>query len=199
LFWRHHDVSSSTTFFFPLYYDVHEYNVSRVTVAFPFFARYERHSDGNVWWVAPIFYRHYTPADSTTVFFPLYWDFKRGSSRTTVAFPFYAHWRRPGYASTYVFPTLYHREGLNAAGEPDGTWRYIVAPFYDAAVKRPGDFQWEVLGGLFGHERIGRNRYLKLFFMSFELAPAPRATSWYSKPPPTPRKSAPRTLSASAW
>jgi hypothetical protein len=199
LFWRHHDISTSTTFGFPLYYDFNDYNISRVTLFVPFFGRYERHSDQNVWMVAPLFYRHYTPGDSTTVGFPLYWDFKRGKERTTIAVPFFAHWRRPGYASTWVFPSVYHREGLNKRGQPDGTWRTAVFPFYDAAVKRPGDYQWEVLGGLFGHERIGRNRYLKLFFMSFELEPAPRTTSWYSQPPPTPRKRAPRSLSLNAW
>jgi hypothetical protein len=200
LFWRHHDIASSTTVGLPLYFDVNDFHASRTSILLPFFVRYKRESDQNVWWVAPIFYHHWSPTDSTTVAFPLYWDFKHPDSRTTVLFPLFGHWRRPTYSSTFVFPDVYHRTGLRPDGTPDGTWRTLVVPFYDAAVKRPGDFTWEVLGGLFGHERIGRNRYLKLFFMTFETEPAPRAqTSWYSKPPPTPRKLAPRGLSMNSW
>jgi hypothetical protein len=114
--------------------------------------------------------------------------------------PFVARWRRPDHVSTWVFPTIYHRTGLASDGAPDGTWRTIVAPFYDAAVKRPGDFSWDVLGGLFGHERIGRNRYLKLLFIRFEQEPAPRAqTAWYSQPTRAPRRQPSRGLSMNTW
>jgi hypothetical protein len=59
---------------------------------------------------------------------------------------------------------------------------------------------WEVLGGLFGHESVGRNRYLKLFFMRFEQEPAPRAqTAWYSQPLRTPRRQPARGLSMNTW
>ena len=114
--------------------------------------------------------------------------------------PLFAHWRRPDHASTWVFPTIYHRTGLGPSGAPDGTWHTIVAPFYAAAVKRPGDFMWEVLGGLFGHENVGRNRYLKLFFFRIEQEPAPRAqTAWYSQPARTPRRQPARGLSMNTW
>jgi hypothetical protein len=196
LFWHHQDIGSSTTLALPLFIDANDYHSSRTTILLPLFVRYRRESDQNVYTVAPLFYRHWTPTDVTTVGFPLLWDFKRGNDRTTIFFPLYAHWRRPSYASTYIFPTIYYRHGLTPEGREDGTWRYVVAPFYDAAVKRPGDYMWEVLGGLFGHEAIGRNRYLKLFFMTFEQQPAPRAqTSWFSKPQPVSRRSPPRGLS----
>ena len=59
---------------------------------------------------------------------------------------------------------------------------------------------WEVLGGLFGHERVGRKNYLKVFFMRFESETSTHAqTSWYSKPVRTPRKEATRGLSANVW
>jgi hypothetical protein len=195
LYWHRRDIASSTTMALPLFYDVHDYRISRTTVLLPFFLRYERMADQNTYWFAPLFYRHSSPTDATTVVFPLVWDFKRGADRTTVVAPFYAHWKRPDHTGTYVFPIYYYREGLRADGNPDGTYRRFVIPFYDSGVKRPGDFMWEILGGLVGHERIGHHRYLRIFYMTFETAPAPRAqTAWYSKPPPTSRKTAARGL-----
>jgi hypothetical protein len=200
LFWRHTDVTSSRTFAFPIYYDVHDYDVSRTTVVAPLVLRHANELTQNVWWVAPLFYRHSTPTTSTTVAFPFVWDFKRGAERTTIVFPFYASWHRADHDSTYIFPTIYRRTGLNADGTPDGTWHHVYAPFYASAVKRPGDFMWEILGGLVGHENVGRNRYLKLFFMRFEQEPAPRAqTAWYSQPTRTPRRERTRGLSLNTW
>ena len=200
LFWHHHDVTSSTTLGLPLYYDFHDYDIARTTVAFPVLFRHADEVAGTATWIAPLFYRHSTPTDTTMIGFPLLWDFKRGDDRTTVVFPFVARWRRADHVSTWVFPTIYHRTGLAPSGAPDGTWRTVVAPFYDAAVNRPGDFAWDVLGGLFGHERVGRNRYLKLFFIRFEQEPAPRAqTAWYSQPARTPRRELVRGLAANTW
>jgi hypothetical protein len=76
----------------------------------------------------------------------------------------------------------------------------VLAPLYRSAVYRPGDYMWEVLGGLFGQERIGRKRFLKVVFLRFETeAPSAAQTSWYSKPVHTPRRAAPRGLATSAW
>jgi hypothetical protein len=200
LYWSYRDISSSTTFGFPLYYDLHEYHLSRTTVFLPFFVRYHRDADQQSWTVAPLFYRHSTPTDSTTVAFPLVWDFKHPDSRTTLVLPFVAHWRRPGYASTWVFPSYYYREGLAADGTPDGTYRRFVLPFYDSGVKRPGDFMWEILGGLVGQERIGHHRYLRLFYMTFETGPAPRAqTAWYSQPLRPSRRAVSRGLNVAGF
>jgi len=111
----------------------------------------------------------------------------------------FAHWRRPTYAATWVFPTYYYREGLGPNG-PDGTYRRIIVPLFESAVKRRGDYMWEVLGGLFGHERVGRNRYLKIFFLTFESkAPARTQTSWYSQPQRPSRREPIRSLSANVW
>ena len=114
--------------------------------------------------------------------FPLLWDFKRGHDRTTVVFPFYARWQRDDHVGTYVFPIYYARTGLGPDGKPDGTWRHFVFPFYDSGVQRPGDFMWEVLGGLFGHERIGRHNYLRLFYFTVETSPTqPQQAAWYGQ------------------
>jgi hypothetical protein len=200
IFWHHHDVTSSATLGLPLYYDFHDFNLSRTTVAFPLLFRHANEVAGTATWIAPLFFRHSSPAGSTTVAFPLYWDFEGQGTRTTLLIPFFARWRRPDHTSTWVFPTIYHRTGLAPSGQPDGTWHTVVAPLYAAAVKRPGDFMWEVLGGLFGHESAGRYRYLKLFFMRFEQEPAPRAqTAWYSQPARTPRRQPVRGLSMNTW
>jgi hypothetical protein len=169
-------------------------------VLIPLFVRHVDEVAQSSTWVAPLFYRRKAPDSSTTVVFPLYWDFKTGNDRTTLVLPVAARWRRPDHVSTWVFPFIYHRTGLRPDGSEDGTWRTIVAPFWDAAVKRPGDYAWNVLGGLFGHERIGRNRYLRLFFFRFEQEPAPRAqTAWYSQPVRTSRREATRGLSLNTW
>jgi hypothetical protein len=200
LFWHYHDIGSSTWLGLPLYYDLHEYHLSRTTLFLPLVFRYENEVERDTTWVAPLFYRHSTPTDISMVAFPLVWDFKRGADRTTVVFPFYAHWRRVDHASTYVFPSYYYRQGLAADGAPDGTYRRFVLPFYDSGVKRPGDFLWEVFGGLFGHERIGTHKFLRLFYLTIETSPTTRAqTAWYSQPVSQPRKAVRRGLSVAGW
>ena len=96
-------------------------------------------------------------------------------------FPFYVGVRRPTFQASYVFPNIYYRKGL---GTEAGTSHLFVFPFWESQVKRPGDYMWEALLGVVGWERIGRNRFLKLLFIPFELEAAPAAkTAWYGKPP----------------
>jgi hypothetical protein len=199
LFWRRTTVASATTLALPFLYDVHNYHSSRFTLLLPVFMRYWRASDQNAYTLAPLFYRRSGPADSTTVLFPLYWDFAGGDRRSTVLFPLFARFRRPNYVSHYVFPNIYYRRG---EGTQAGTSRLFVFPFWESGSKRPGDTMWEVLLGLFGYERIGRNRYLKVLFFPFELEPAPAAqTAWYSRPRPAAIKPRERRygLDARAW
>jgi hypothetical protein len=200
LFWHARDITSTTTLALPLYYDFHDLHLARTTLVLPFFLRHENEAAHSVAWLAPLFYRRTAPNESSTVLFPLFWDFKSGDDHTTVLAPFFARWHRADHDSTWVFPTIYHRTGLGPGGAPDGTWHTVVAPFYAAAVKRPGDFMWEVLGGLLGHESVGRNRYLKLFFLRFEQEPAPRAqTAWYGQPARPSRRQPVRGLSMNTW
>ena len=200
LIWHFRDVASSNWVVLPLYVDLHDYRLSRFTLFFPFFGRYADEERHEATTIAPLFYRHSTPTDVTMVGFPLLWDFKRGPERTTVVFPFYAHWKRADHTGTYVFPNYYARTGLGADGRPDGTWRRFVFPFYDSGVERPGDYQWEVLGGLFGHERIGRHNYLRVFYFNLETSPTqPQQAAWYGKPAAPRSKAVPRGLSVAGW
>jgi hypothetical protein len=197
LFWRHTDISSSTTLALPLYYDVHNYHQNRLTMFVPVFLRYWRASDQNAYTVAPLFYRRSGPSDSTTVLFPLLWDFRGKDSATTVLFPLFARFRRPTYVSTFVFPTIYYRTGI---GPAEGTNRLVIFPLWESGAKRRGDTMWELLLGLFGYERIGRNRYVRLFFIPFNLEPAPAAqTAWYSRPRQPLRKEPRYGLDTRPW
>jgi hypothetical protein len=203
LFWRRTDVASATTLVLPLFFDVHDYRASRTTLFLPLLVRYANETTGDSIWLAPLFYRHSAPKESTTVAFPLFWDFKHEDRRTTLLLPLFAHWTRPTHAGTYVFPIFYYRKGFAVGappGTPDGTWRVFVPPLFDAAVQRPGDLRWEVLGGLFGKERIGRNHYLKIFFFTIETQKASAAqTSWYGQPRRASRAHPVRGLATNGW
>ena len=61
--------------------------------------------------------------------------------------------------------------GQSGPGPEAGTSHFWFVPFWESQVKRPGDTMWEVLLGALGWERIGRNRYLKVLFIPFELEP----------------------------
>ena len=185
LFWHHRDIGSTTNLALPLFYDVHNFHESRMTLLAPLFLRYWRASDETTYTVLPLFYRRAsgkeTVTDSTTVAFPLFWDFNSPDRRSTVLFPLFANIRRPTYTARYIFPSIYYRRGEGTAA---GTSRLFIFPLWESAEKRPGDTMWEVLLGLFGYERIGRNRYLKVLFVPFQLDPAPAAqTAWYGRTP----------------
>ena len=202
LFWHHRDIASSTYIGLPLYYDVHEYHLSRFTMLLPIFGRYANEVEHEATTIIPplLFYRHSTPTDLTMVSFPLLWDFKRGANRTTVVFPFFVRRQSEGHTGTWVFPNYYRSQGLRADGSPDGTYRLYVFPFFDSGVKRPGDFMWEVLGGLFGHERIGHHNYLRLFYFTIETSPTMvDKTAWYGQPVTPRRKAVPRSLHVAGW
>lgn len=201
LLWFHRNIDSATTLGLPFLYDIYNYHQNRLTLIAPLYFRYWRAADDTAYNFAPLFYRRSSPDSSTTVAFPLYWDFKgkvQGQERrTTVLFPLFVGVRRPTFVARYVFPNIYYRSGL---GPEAGTSRLFVFPLWESGVKRPGDYMWEVVLGLFGYERIGRNRYLKLLFIPFELEPAPAAqTAWYGKAPKRDRRQRRYGLDTRAW
>ncbi len=199
LFWHYRDITSATTLGLPVYYDINRYHQNRLTLLVPLLFRYWSADDDTAYNLAPLllFYRRSSPRDATTVAFPLFWDFRTQDRRTTVLVPLFVGVRRPTYLARYVFPNIYWRTGL---GPEAGTSRLFIFPFWESAVKRPGDYMWEALLGLFGFERIGRNRYLKLLFIPFELQPAPAAqTAWYGKSPPRRRQERRYGLDTRTW
>lgn len=201
LFWRHRDITSSTTLGIPLFFDSHSYHESRWTVLMPLFLRHRNEVSQQTYTLAPLpfFYRRTGahPDDKTTIWAPLVWDFKAPDHRTTLVLPFFVHWRRATHSSWLTLPTIYYRKGL---GPEAGTYQFMFVPLWESAVKRPGDYMWEVLMGLFGWERIGRNRFLKVFFFHVELEPAPVAkTAWYGRPVRPTRPLPARGVNTQIW
>jgi hypothetical protein len=195
LYWRKTNVLSSTTLGLPLYYDIHNYRDSRLTMFLPLYMRYRNHvSEQTYNMVFPLFYRRSGPTDATTIAFPLYWRFWSQERSTTVLFPLYWGVRRATWEGAYIFPTIWTSKGL---GPEAGTSNFWVFPFWHYQVKRPGDVSWDALLGLAGYERIGRSRFLTILFIPFELEPvSPAKTAWYGR---APKRPAPRGLSTQIW
>jgi hypothetical protein len=163
----------------------------------PLFFRYRNEVSNTSTTIAPLFFRYSSPTDSTTIAFPLLWRFWSEERSTTIVFPFYVGVKRPTSDTTYVFPNIYYRKGR---GSETGTSHLFVFPFWESEVKRPGDTMWEALLGVVGWERIGRNRFLKLLFIPFELEAAPAAkTAWYGKPVTRTRERVARGLDIKSW
>jgi hypothetical protein len=197
LFWHKSNVTSSSTFGLPLVFDFHAYHQSRFTMVLPLYFRYRNETADQATTIAPLFFRYSSPTDATTIAFPLFWRFWSPDRATTVLFPIYFNVRRPTADSTYIFPNIYYRKGLASEA---GTSHLFVFPFWESQIKRPGDYMWEALLGLVGWERIGRNRFLKLLFIPFQLEAAPAAkTAWYGKPPTRTRERVARGLDIQAW
>ncbi len=144
LIWRYHSVEATTTIGLPLYFDVNRFGESRTTGLLPLFLRNRSEVAHDTayaipalltWWrtrddhskndavVFPLFW-HFGGKNSTTVFAPFVWDFKRGESRTTVAFPLYAHWHRPDGDGTIVL-NVYYGKGT---GDRAGAWNFRLLP-----------------------------------------------------------------------
>jgi len=199
VYWHNEDVTSETRLVLPFFWDFTEKRDSRTSVLLPLGFRHENMLEGSTYWVAPLFYRHTTPETSTTVAFPLVWDFKRGQDRTTVVFPFTAHWTRSDHRSTWVFPNIYYRKGLTPTGSDDGTYRLLIPPLFETAVKRPGDSMWAVLGGLFGKEKVGQRHFMQVLFMTFETKrPTAVQTSWFGARPQRVQATA-KSLDTTVW
>ena len=197
LLWHKSNITSSATFGLPLVYDFHSYHQSRFSMVLPLFFRYRNEASGTSTTLAPLFFRYSSPTDSTTIALPLLWRFWSPERSTTIVFPFYVGVRRPTFEASYVFPNVYYRKGLGADA---GTSHLFVFPFWESEVKRPGDYMWEALLGVVGWERIGRNRFLKLLFIPFELEAAPAAkTAFYGKPPARHRERVARGLDIKSW
>jgi len=185
LFWMHRTANSRTVVFLPFYVGRFQRNRSSWSVAVPLFyyhyhfpsrehrvlvppGLYVRHGPARTDVVLfPLLWHFSSRGRSSTVVFPLYWDFKRGHRRSTVVFPLVWRFSSGHKLHTVVLNTYYGRD------REKGTYRLLVLPFLEVARKRPGDIKVGFLGGLLGYERIGRNRYLKLFFARIRLKPLP--------------------------
>lgn len=179
---------STATVLFPLFWDFARGEQRRTTVLLPLFVRTQDRERETVsyltppaLWVKPhrhgvdlalfpLLWHFAGPERRSLVAFPLLWHFRRGPSRATVVFPVVWRFDSPTRTTLVVLNTYYRRD------KSDGTYDLNVLPVVRVQRKRPKDLRLDLLAGLFGFERIGRNRYLRLFFIPFELKPQP-ATS----------------------
>jgi hypothetical protein len=177
----------------PLYFDIDRPHESRTTAVMPFIIRARDRVESSTSWVIPALAtwwrtRERGPDAGTdfawfplvwkfgrgdhlsTVVAPFVWDFKRGESRTTVVFPVAAHWRRPDGDHTLVLNS-YYRRGL---GPKQGSWYFNFFPLFGVGRPAAKDVEWDILEGLVGFTRKGRNRTMRLLWvLDFSLAPAP--------------------------
>ena len=180
---------SATSVVFPAYWDFHRHGVSRTTAVVPLYWRHRDHLRNTTTHVTPLVWarRHAHGTDavvfpllwhfkgqhrSTTVAFPLYWRFKRRQRDTTVVFPVYWDFARGDRRTTVVANTLYIRDRAKK------TYDFHFLPVVRVQRKRPTDFKISFVAGLFGYERIGANRFIKIFLIPIELkrkAPGTRA------------------------
>ncbi|MCA9671759.1 MAG: hypothetical protein KC503_39440 [Myxococcales bacterium] len=205
LYWRYRDVDSSATVAFPLYWDFNNRFASRTTVLFPLLMRHRDNVEkATSWFVVPNVYVRSREKSSDVLVFPLFWHFGGVKRATTIGFPLYWYFRRPSYRTRVVFPLFWDIEKAkdhytlvaNAyywRSKVNDRWAFHFFPLFTVARDRPGDFRWEVLpGGLFGYQRIGRNRFVKLlFFINIKLDPLPATPGAQPQPRPQPRQQPP--------
>ncbi len=202
LFWQWKGVDWARTVVFPLFWDFNDRHARRTTVVVPLFARDRDTTANSVSWytlpsiwvrqrpkatdvvVFPLFWHFGGQKESSTVAFPLYWDFKRARKRSTVFFPLFWRFDRP-QARTYVVVNTYYRRQKR-----DDTYDFWFVPLFRMQRPRPGDINVEVLLGMFGYKRVGRNRILTLLFLPITLEAA-KGKPAPAKAPPGTRPSSP--------
>jgi hypothetical protein len=180
LFWRSRRPAGSTTVVTPMIWDVHHTGVSRTTLVFPFYLRrrselarttthltpltwVRRRADGTDAALFPIFWHFGGEKRASTVAFPLLWHFRRPGKRSTVVFPVYWDFTRGARRTTVVLNTLYRRNRSKR------TYDFHFLPLVRVQRKRPQDIKLSFVAGLFGYERIGRNKMLKLFLVPIDI------------------------------
>ena len=183
LVWRHRRIDTTATVVFPFYWDFNSRYASRTSIFFPALLYHRDHAARStsvftppgVWVrkrpgatdavVFPLFWHFGGDKRSTTLGLPLYWDFKRGARRCTVLFPLFWRFDSAAERTTIVANTYLYQD------KKKGTYNFLFIPLFQVQRKRPQDLKVEVLGGIWGYERVGRNRLMTIFFYTFPLEP----------------------------
>jgi hypothetical protein len=164
---RIHEEGRFDTTITPLF--AHSYDEARrasTTWVFPN-VHVERSPTHRVVNVYPLFFHAATREWHHNVLFPFVWDVGNRAERrqTTVIFPFYAHvGDRSGY-TRWAFPDVFwwrHGSGETLS------WGYDIAPFFQYAEPRRGDYSWTVLYGLAGHRRQGNYEQTRVFWATID-------------------------------
>jgi hypothetical protein len=180
LLWSQRRSGRATTIAAPLLWDVHVREIQRTTVVFPLGWRHRNEVMGSTTYACPLLWLRRHPHGTDAVAFPLLWHFGAQRSSSTVAFPLLWHFRRPTRRATVIFPvywdfvrgerrTTVALNTLYIRNRTKRTYDFHFLPLVRVQRKRPTDIKLSLLAGLFGYERIGRNRYLKLLLIPFDL------------------------------
>lgn len=177
LFFHFGGKERSTTVLFPLFYHVKR-PATQLTMLLPLFAYHRDEHDTRSILLPPLltWIRDYADGSRDRVVFPLFWHFKRPTQTTTVFAPFGAYWSNPRGRHTLVLNTYYYK----GVGENRGAWRFEFWPLLHVGRPRPQDLQWNILAGLVGYSRDGKNRTLRLLWGIFiPLEPVGAKSAWY--------------------
>ena len=177
LFFHFGGADRSTTVLFPLFYHLKR-PATQLTMLLPLFAYHRDEHDTKTVLLPPLltWVRDYADGNRDRVVFPLFWHFKRAEQTTTVFAPFGAHWSNKRGHYTLVLNSYYYK----GAGENLGAWRFEFWPLFHVGRPRPQDLQWNLLAGLIGYSREGKNRTLRLLWGVFiPLEPVGAKTAWY--------------------
>ena len=193
LFWHTRRIDGRNTVLFPIFWDLHSYEERRTTIVFPVFWRFANRATRTTHWVFiplllagkshpwgndvtwfPLLWRAQQKNEGYTIFFPVYWDFWREKQRTTVVFPLGFRAER-AETRTWLVANVFWRKFKATDG-----YQLMILPLLELAAERPGDFRWELVLGLFGYERVGRQRYVKVLWIPIQLqSPAPGRMAWF--------------------
>jgi hypothetical protein len=183
LYWRQRRIDRSNTVVFPFYWDFDNRYSSRTSIFFPLLLYHRNHAAKStsiftppgIWLrfrpeatdsvVFPLFWHFGGKKRSTTLALPLYYDFKRHRKRTTIFFPLFWRFAKGDKSTTFVVNTLYMKNSR------EKTYNLVIIPLLQVQRKRPQDIKVEALGGIFGYERVGRNRLMTILFYTFPLEP----------------------------
>jgi len=177
LFFHFGGKERSTTVLFPLFYNLKR-PATQFTMLLPLFAYHRDEHDTKTLLLPPLltWARNYADGSRDRVVFPLFWHFKRPAQSTTVFAPFGAYWSNAKGRHTLVLNTYVYK----GAGESLGAWRFEFWPLFHVGRPRKQDLQWDLLAGLVGYSREGRNRTLRLLWAIFiPLEPVGAKTAWY--------------------
>ncbi len=183
LYWHHRDprIGLDRKLLFPFLYT----NTSpreETSVFFPFWAHQKRYGISESLWVTPLFrYKNHLRGWSTElhplayfgknghnehrVVAPIYWDFKKATSRTTFVAPILFR-RRTEDTLHQVFLNTYYKERTYANGK---AWEFHLLPLFSYG-KSPGGHFWNVLFGLSGYRREGSKSTARALWIPIPLS-----------------------------
>ncbi|NRA34311.1 MAG: hypothetical protein HRU17_13310 [Polyangiaceae bacterium] len=154
-----------TKVYFPLYANSKRFGVSETTFVTPFF----QHSHDLRGWstaVHPLFYVGRNGYDTHTVAAPFFWDFASRDSRTTIAFPLY--WRFADKESTtQLVGNVFYKERPVRHGTD---WQVHIFPLFSYG-ETPNGHWWNILYGLAGYTRAGKQSEIRTLWIPLELSP----------------------------